>query len=138
MSDRKGLQKTFVSVNESVTPLCFLLLFCSLVFSFARNDSSNSKRLVLAGSRIILQSRIIPKSTIPCGEYRVTHNKLSLFSYTVYSNAQGKTDKNCYLCTHYRTANDLRKQLKQHMKLLRCLIGFGQPRRDSEGVFALI
>ena len=34
--------------------------------------------------------------------------------------------------------NDLRKQLKQHMKLLRCLIGFGQPRRDSEGVFALI
>ena len=41
------------------------------MFWVARNDSSNSKRLVLAGSRIILQSRIIPKSTIPCGEYRV-------------------------------------------------------------------
>ena len=130
--------------GENIFSRWFFIIFVPLsrehrkVFWVARNDSSNSKRLVLAGSRIILQSRIIPKSTIPCGEYRVTHNKLSLFSYTVYSNAQGKTDKNCYLCTHYRTANDLRKQLKQHMKLLRCLIGFGQPRRDSEGVFALI
>lgn len=39
MSDRKGLQKTFISVNESVTPLCFLLLFCSLVFWGAVTDN---------------------------------------------------------------------------------------------------